>query len=221
MIQNFDINMINELLSKYDGNFSLLFPLIYDKFKKTLLKNPNAYINDGEENLFFEFSCFEDDYYVIKKDIIENNLLDKEVVDIGSQLGIQSEIFLDMEKYISIDNHNSVILNMDLSQVEHHNKLFPIDDLNISDKIVISNMSLGFFNLYHGEKDSNSNIISDTDLILINELAKSNILYCNSRPIFIEELKKKFKNNLFLSSYKYRKANILPRVSTGVWKLWN
>ena len=212
----YELKDIENALDKYDGNFSIIFPIVYEKFKKEIINNENNPLHEGEENMFFEFSCFENDYYNIKKDIIINNLLEMPIIDIGCQLGIQSEIFLDMN-YLGIDCCEKVFLNSHLPNINYLTAKFPNKDLDIQDKIVISNMSLGFFNNFldsENENQKNNDTISNIDKMLIENLSKAKVLYCNSRPIFIEELKKHFKYAKKLPNKKEH------GVSSGVWKFY-
>ena len=200
----YELKDIENALIRYNGNMSVIFPIIYEKFKEEIINNENNPLHEGEENMFFEFSCFENDYYNIKKDIIINNLLEMPIIDIGCQLGIQSEIFLDMN-YLGIDCCEKVFLNSHLPNINYLTAKFPNKDLDIQNKIVISNMSLGFFNNFldsENENQKNNDTISNIDKMLIENLSKAKVLYCNSRPIFIEELKKHFKHSENLSSKK-------------------
>lgn len=213
----FNLEKVNDLIEAYDGNWSVVFPYIKDKFMNELINNPKSRLHDGEEGLFMEFAFFENDYLRIKKDLLINNI-NSTIVDIGCQLGLQSELFLDME-YVGVEHSSPVLLNEAISNVNYIKELFPCKDLDISDKVVISNMSLGFFNSFinkdcHGYKDK----LDDTDLLLIEELSKAKILYCNSRPIFVEELKKRFSNVEFIFDEKFKNKS---DVSTGVYKFYN
>jgi len=213
----FNLEKVDSLINAYDGNWSVVFPYIKDKFINELVNNPMSGLHDGEEGLFMEFAFFENDYLRIKKDLLLNNI-DCPIVDIGCQLGLQSELFLDME-YIGVEHSSPVLLNETISNVSYVKELFPCKELDISDKVVISNMSLGFFNSFldkdcHGRKDT----LDNTDLMLIEELSKANLLYCNSRPIFIEELKKRFNNVEPIIDEKFNRRS---NVSTGVFKFYN
>lgn len=213
----FNLEKIDDLIKEYNGNLSVVFPYIKDKFMNELIDNPISGLHDGEEGLFMEFAFFENDYLRIKKDLLVNNI-NSTIVDIGCQLGLQSELFLDME-YIGVEHSSPVLLNEEIPNINYIKELFPCKKLDISDKVVISNMSLGFFNSFinkncHGNKDK----LDDIDLLLIDELSKSKILYCNSRPIFIEELKKRFSNVEFIFDEKFKSRG---KVSTGVYKFYN
>lgn len=213
----FNLKKVSDLLITYNGNWSVVFPYIKEKFMNELANNPKAGLHEGEECFFMEFAFFENDYLQIRRDLLTNNI-NGTIVDIGCQLGLQSELFLDMN-YIGVEHQHAVLLNETLPHVNYIKELFPCNNLDITDKIVISNMSLGFFNIYidsncHGKADT----LDSTDLLLIDKLSKAKILYCNSRPIFIEGLKKKF--NFFEPIFDEKLAR-KNKVSTGVYKFHN
>lgn len=215
----FDLAKINELINMYDGKRSVIFPYIREKFMNELMNNPKSDLHEGEESFFMEFAFFENDYYQIKKDLLINDI-NRTIVDIGCQLGLQSELFLDME-YIGIEHQSPILLNEGLSNVHYIKELFPCKNLNISDKVVISNMSLGYFNCYLDKNcDSKKDALDEVDFKFLKELSKAKILYCNSRTIFIEELKKYFKNHKFLSDKKFDGYRV-DGISTGVYKFYN
>ena len=79
-----------ELISKYDGNRSLLYPILKDEI--------DSYNYADKDNPFpYEFLFFEDDYLQYYLDIVERNIPSKTIVDIGCQNGFQSYIFEDFD----------------------------------------------------------------------------------------------------------------------------
>lgn len=77
-------------------------------------------------------------------------------------------------------------------------------------------MSLGYFNIYLGaERNKYNSKLTDTDLMLIDKLSKAKILYCTSTPMFIKELKSRYKNNRKIGGIH------LANISDGVYKFWN
>lgn len=212
----FNINNLNKYIKEWDGNRSTIMGLMENDIIK-FCKNPKSGFHENEHYMLYEFCLFDDDYFRIKKDMLENDI-NLDVIDIGCQCGFQSEIFNDRE-YIGIECSGNFFFNQDKENVNYIIGTFPIKglNLNIENKIVISNMSLGFFNMFLGEKSNRIKeyTLTDIDKMLIEELSKSKILYCNSRHEFVEELKSKFKYNKFLG--RPFKSN----VSTGVYKFWN
>lgn len=219
----YTIQKLNQFIKEYDGNHSIMFPIIKDKFDRELAGNPKTFLHEGEEDMFYEFAFFEYDYFLIKRDIILNNLNKMKVVDIGCQLGLQSELFLDMN-YIGIECCEKAFLNENKENILYVRDTFPTNKISINDSIVISNMSLGFFPGYIDENfkiDMNYHTnIYDVDIKAIKELAKAKILYCNSRPAFIEELKKYFNYCEFLEPNN-SKIESFQDVSRGVYKFYN
>lgn len=215
----FTIEKIDELLKKYNGNYSLIFPLIKDKFMDEIAKNPLSGLHEGEEYFFYEFAFFEVEYMNIKKDILINGY-NNTIVDIGCQFGLQSEIFLD-NNYIGIECMEKVFLNKKYPNINYIRGLFPNDiDIDLKDKIVISNMSLGYFNnLFKKEKGNiiKERTISDTDMLIIKALSKAKILYYNGYPHITEELKKYFKNCEKIGDNK----DSVAFVSSGLYKFYN
>lgn len=209
----FSLDNLNKYIKEFDGNKSTIMGLLEDRIIE-FTKDPKSGFHEDEYYMLYEFCLFDDDYFRIKKDMLENNTK-LDVVDIGCQFGFQSEIFLD-RNYTGLECSHDFFFNQDLDNVNYITGLFPYKNLDLSNKVVISNMSLGFFNCYltdntYAEEDK----ITTTDLILIDELSKAKVLYCNSRPIFIEELKKRFDDWKFLD----RPFND-SKVSTGVYKFY-
>lgn len=126
------------------------------------------------ESELINFPFFEDYYYAIIKDLIKNNI--KFVIDIGCQLGLQSELFIKTGiHYTGIDNSTVRFFNDDCSNVDF--KFDNFMNIDIKDKVCIASMSVGYFSDY---------IYSDKDYV--KKLSECKRLYIISTPEFIEEL---------------------------------
>lgn len=127
------------------------------------------------EGELIAFPFFEDYYYAIIKDLIKNNI--KSVIDIGCQLGLQSELFIKTGiRYTGIDNSTVRFFNDDCTNVDF--KFDNFMNIDIKDKVCIASMSVGYFS---------DDIYSDKDYI--KKLSECKRLYVISTPEFIEELK--------------------------------
>lgn len=208
----FSLENLNKYIAEHDGCKSIIMPLLEDRII-SYTKDKRSGFHEDEYYMLYEFCMFDDDYFRIKKDIIENRI-SLDVVDIGCQAGFQSEIFLD-RNYLGIECTFNFFFNEERKNVSYLTDKFPIRGLDISNKIVISNMSLGYFNCFLGEGIGKKGVLSDTDLMLIDELSKSHTLYCNSKPCFINELKSRF------TYHKYLGSADSNEISTGVYKFWN
>lgn len=209
----FSLDNLNKYIANFNGDESTIMRLLENRIIE-FTKDERSGFREDEYYMLYEFCLFDDDYFRIKKDMIENNI-DLHVVDIGCQFGFQSEIF-DGVGYTGVECQHNFFFNQDNKNVNYLAGEFPNENLYIKDKVVISNMSLGFFNSFLGEDIYNDkNVLSEVDNMLIDELSKSKVLYCNSRPAFIEGLRDKFNN----SSYLGRQYN--SNISTGVYKFWN
>ena len=130
---------------------------------------------DYYEGELIAFPFFEDYYYAIIKDLIKNNI--KSVIDIGCQLGLQSELFIKTGiHYTGIDNSTFRFFNDDCTNVDF--KFDNFMNIDIEDKVCIASMSVGYFS---------DDIYSDKDYI--KKLSECKRLYVISTPEFIEELK--------------------------------
>ena len=130
---------------------------------------------DYYEGELIAFPFFEDYYYAIIKDLIKNNI--KSVIDIGCQLGLQSELFIKTGiHYTGIDNSTSIFFNNNYSNVMYVSDNFM--NIDIKDKVCIASMSIGYFS---------DDIYSDKDYI--KKLSECKRLYIISTPEFIEKLK--------------------------------
>lgn len=100
----FSLENLNKYISECDGCHSIVMPLLESRIID-YANDKRSLLHDKEYYMFYEFLFFEDDYFRIKKDILENNLT-LDVVDIGCQMGFQSEIFKDTNRYIGIDRYD-------------------------------------------------------------------------------------------------------------------
>lgn len=222
MNMDYTIEILNKYIKEYDGNHSIMYPVLKERLIE-LEKNPKSFLVKGETDMFCEFAFFEYDYFLIRRDILTNKLNEMEIVDIGCQLGLQSELFLDM-KYVGIECCEKAYLNEDKENISYIKETFPTNKIDIRNSIVISNMSLGFFPKYVDEnfkEDINYQTnIYDVDVKIIKELAKAKILYCNSRPVFINELRKYF-NHCELIVGNNSKIESFQDITRGIYKFYN
>lgn len=175
---------LKEFIKNYNGNFSQLFPMIEHKIPES--------IKEVEDYEFFnEFSCFENDYAMYKLYMMENGIKES-VIDIGTQNGYQSEIFLDVG-YHGIDIYKQEHLNEDSSKVLYSVASFPDIDIDITDKVVISNMSIGWF-------ENRMNIEE-----LAKELSKAKYLFIATTNKLNKELEQYFPKKV--SFYQHKKEN--------------
>lgn len=181
--------LAKELLDKYDRNHSLLFPILKDEIV--------AYNYSDYENPFpQEFLFFEDDYLKYYLDIVDRKIPSKKVVDIGCQTGFQSYIFKDFD-YIGIDCCKAKWFR---DKGNYINDYFWNLDMDLSDKIVISNMSLGYFNEWDG---------GITDEELANKLKECRWLYIGTTPKLISLL------TSYFGEIKYFEKGAFPRAFLG------
>lgn len=167
-----EIENIKTLLKHYNGNCSVLYPRIKDKIIKM------EYSNE-ELPYMKEFLCFEKDYLLIKEFMLSNNI-EKEIIDIGCQYGFQSELFL-RQGYTGIDVYKHKFFNKDLAT--YIVKQFPKETtIDLKGKFVISNMSLSWFENKATKEE------------VIKELIKSDYLYFRGREKWKIELDKHYSN---------------------------
>jgi len=111
-----DLMTVNRLLEQHNGNFSVFAKIFGDRlsvYKEWELPFPG------------EFLFFEEWYLLIKKHILENHI-PLDIVDIGCQFGLQSEIFLDAESYVEIDcSKPSHFMNCEQPNI-HYIVCFPV-----------------------------------------------------------------------------------------------
>lgn len=131
------IYQLNHLINSYDGEHSVLYPLVKERI--------DAEYSCEEVPFKHEFLCFDNDYFHIAREILSRPELSafRTVVDIGCQYGFQSVVFTDTHKYVGVEAYDLRFFETENASYIH--SVFPVDGLDLSDKIVISNMSLGFF----------------------------------------------------------------------------
>lgn len=176
---------IQEMLNRYQANgtnFSEFYQIYKDEIKKWLWKEPSI-LGYGED-FFPEFTFFEDYYYRIILDCLENNI--KEVIDIGAQFGLQSALFVDAGiNYIGVEPNEDEIFFRDgyISELGAKTTYLPyllLDDrVDLTNQVVVSSMSIGFFEKDEEEFKNN-----------FKKLATSSRLYYVGPEKGIEELKK-------------------------------
>lgn len=159
-----DLEDYQYILKHKKSAFSSLFKNKIIEFTETFDK-PEYY-----EAELIAFPFFEDYYYAIIKDLIKNNI--KSVIDIGCQVGLQSELFVRTHiHYTGIDYSTVRFFNGDCTNVNFMN-------IDIKDKVCIASMSVGYFG---------DDIHSDKDYI--KKLSECKRLYIISTPEFINKLK--------------------------------
>lgn len=226
----FDLNHINNLLETYDGNRSSLFPLMRDRILEHVKKSS---LPDGYECMLGEFMFFEYDYFIIKRDLIMNGIKEP-VIDIGAQFGYQSELFLD-HGYVGVERFHDVMFNEDHPNVSFIKETFPSPLVDVSNKVVISNMSISFFYGFISQEKTTDEI----DEIILESLTQAKILYFKGTPHFTDKLKKHytfcqqlyaddnpdvvFSKNAKERTDNEKKIQFKSRhsVSDGLWKFWN
>ena len=181
--------LARELLSKYDGNHSEIYPLIKEEIE--LYHYPSQDLPWPECFIFFENDYLE--YYL---DIAGRKIPCSTVLDIGCQNGFQSYIFEDFN-YIGIDCIEHKWFRDKGNYVCDY---FWNLDMGLSDKIVISNMSLGYFNEW-GEGITNEK--------LAERLKECKWLYIGTTPELLGLLRPYF------SECKYFENSGFPRAFLG------
>jgi len=152
--------IIDNYLKQHDGNHSLLYSDVYIKLiQNNFHKLPVEHMFE----CFPEFMFFEEDYLKIKRIINSNRLKSRNIIDIGCQYGIQSEIFLDMS-YTGIDSDFKYNINSDLDNINFIYDTFPSKNISLKNSIVISNMSLGWY----GDETDFSDDLKEADIIFIS-----------------------------------------------------
>lgn len=164
-----DLEDYQYILKHKKSAFSSLFKNKIIKFSKKFDKA------EYYESELIAFPFFEDYYYAIIKDLIKNNI--KSVIDIGCQVGLQSELFIRTNiHYTGIDYSTVRFFNDDCTNVNF--KFDNFMNVDIKDKVCIAFMSVGYFD---------DDIHSDKDYI--KKLSECKRLYIVSRPEFIDKLK--------------------------------
>lgn len=207
----YDLKKLEDCMARYDGYHSLFY---IDQNKKILEFMDKCKMREEEKAFFPEFMFFEDDYYLIRKDMILRGNQDA-VIDIGCQFGFQSELFLD-GGYTGIDYESfSAQFNYDRENVTYVTDVFPTDKVDITGKTVISHMSLSYFNHVLGDSEKEIDLIHDR---LLSQLRKCRVLYFRGTPAFTDKLKTVFDSATQLSNVE---DEMLRRVSTGTWRFEN
>lgn len=181
--------LVRELLEKYDGNHSVLYPILEDEIAE-------YHYLDHELPIPTEFLFFEGDYLQYYLDIMERQIPCDTILDIGCQNGFQSFIFEDFN-YIGVD---CICHKWFRDKGNYICDYFWNLDMDLSDKIVISNMSLGYFNEWGG---------GITDEELSDRLSCCQWLYIGTTPKLLNLLKPHFRE------CKYFKGGDFPRVFLG------
>lgn len=164
-----DLEDYQYILKHKKSAFSSLFKNKIIKFSKKFDKA------EYYESELIAFPFFEDYYYAIIKDLIKNNI--KSVIDIGCQVGLQSELFIRTNiHYTGIDYSTVRFFNDDCTNVNF--KFDNFMNVDIKDKVCIASMSVGYFG---------DDIHSDKDYI--KKLSECKRLYIISTPEFINKLK--------------------------------
>lgn len=164
-----DLEDYQYILKHKKSAFSSLFKNKIIKFSKKFDKA------EYYESELIAFPFFEDYYYAIIKDLIKNNI--KSVIDIGCQVGLQSELFVRTHiHYTGIDYSTVRFFNGDCTNVNF--KFDNFMNVDIKDKVCIASMSVGYFD---------DDIHSDKDYI--KKLSECKRLYIISTPEFINKLK--------------------------------
>lgn len=160
------------LLSKMNGNRSILYPILKEEIA--------AYHYQPEELSYpDEFLFFENDYLQYYLDICQRKIPCHTILDIGCQYGFQSYIFEDFD-YIGVDCYPHRWFR---DKGNYIKKYFWELNTNLSDKIVISNMSLGYFNEW-GDGITNES--------LAKQLSQCKWLYIATTPELLALLKSYF-----------------------------
>lgn len=160
---------------KYNGNYSTLYPYIKNRLN-----------NYEDMDLPFpgEFLFFEDRYVKIYKDIKARGINANKIIDVGCELGIQSEIFKNEYQYIGIDYVHYNFFNSDNKKCEFLVGRYPLKALNYDNSIVISSMSLGYFFNHENEETYLFNVVE--------ELRKVRYLYIATNRKLIKMLSRYF-----------------------------
>ena len=149
------------LQERQDGKHSEMYLQIKDRL---------AGYDDMEIPFKEEFLFFENKYLLAIEHLIRNNPDIKKVVDIGCEMGFQSEWLKGMD-YVGIDCLSNRFFNEGSPGVQYLVGTFPSIDVDLSDAAVISSMSLGYFpGVVHQDEDEATRLV-------VEALSKSNHLY--------------------------------------------
>lgn len=167
-----DIDICNKVLKEYNGNLSIIYPLIKEEIEN---------IDYPLEDIAFvgEFCCFEDDYAVIRLNMHKRKLEKYPVLDIGCQMGFQSIMFQECN-YNGIDVYEYKFFR---DKGNYKKETFPFINSSLNGKVVISNMSLGFFN---------NEELGITNESIVDKLKEASYLYISSSTVLCDMLKPYF-----------------------------
>ena len=172
----FGCNSIDKIISDLEGE--IFFPnLENEKVKDIVQSNIDKFHSKAIEPLLKKIgnTIINTNVQELLLFLIKNNI--KSVIDIGCQLGLQSELFIRTGiHYTGIDNSTVRFFNDDCTNVDF--KFDNFMNVDIKDKVCIASMSVGYFS---------DDIYSDKDYI--KKLSECKRLYIVSTPEFIEELK--------------------------------
>ena len=171
-----DIRTIKRLLKDFSGDHSLIYPMVKDRlYMYENIPRWNSPIPFAKRFLFFEHY-----YLLIAKHIKENKLNKKykQIIDIGCEFGFQQVIFDDF-KYIGIDKTTRLLFfDAGDNDATFLRETFPDISVSLKDSIVISTMSLGYYNNYD----------DITDETLSEKLLEAEVLYIKTTDSLREML---------------------------------
>lgn len=194
---------IEKYLKDFEKNFNGDRSIIVDHLGTRL-----DFYEDKELPFKYEFIYFEERYVQIYKHIKELKLPFKKITDIGCQLGVQSELFKNEFEYTGIECEKQRFFNSDDSRCKFKNATFPFVKIAWEDNIIISCMSLGYFNSY---------ISNDENLayqLIVEKLKKAKFLYIVSNEKLINMLSEHF----YLEHLDKKPPT---EVSNNLYFMWN
>lgn len=161
-----------ELMMNYNGDYSLFYPILKQEIKAMNL--PDEQFFGIPEICFFEL-----DYLTYYLDILNREFCQRKIIDVGCQHGFQQVIF-DKFEYVGIEIDKAIILFRDHGQFRIGD--FTEMDIDLTDSIVISNMSLGYFNGW----------IHKSNKEIAEKLGKAEVLYLKAPKELQEQVKPYF-----------------------------
>lgn len=200
----FTLEQLKNFNEQQNGNHSIL--------AKHFGKRLDVY-GDMEIPFREEFLFFEDKYLPTAIDLKEKNI-NLPIIDIGCQYGFQSELF---KNYTGIEIGQHRFFNKDREGVQYIQKSITdcIDDLQLDSSIVLSIMSLGYFNTYISKEKSEHEV----NEMLAKLLSKSHTLYIATTEDLHNEVNRYFKSKrLIYNSNEFshcRNSN-----SIGEFSVW-
>lgn len=202
---------IQDFKKNHNGTHSVIYNYLKDRLHKQFCEMEIPFAG--------EFLFFEDRYIRIYEDIKARKLDCGNIIDIGCQLGIQSELFKNEFKYTGIEAVETNFFNN--KECKFINGTFPyVTNLDYKNAIIISSMSLGYFKLVDDIEESNKIIVNElkkakylyiaTNTRLLRRLAKYfNITHLDTGEVLKNEKQKEVTNNLYFlerTSYKPKQA---------------